>query len=93
MEQTMTIHTPPLTELVRDLPPDIEGELRTYLAYLLQSRAAEPVPHASRGAFSHEVVRQTAGALPDFPEIDGDRTGLIPRQTDAPARDPADDHA
>jgi hypothetical protein len=72
----------PLAELVRDLPPDLEAEIRDFIEFVIEKRRkaelAELEHRAVARGWPPDYFEQTAGSLPDFPDIDGDMGGLDP---------------
>src|SRR5689334_1577918 len=72
----MTTTGKPLAELVEELPPDLQIEVRDFVEFLLQKRRRVEPPEA-RG-WPPGYFERTAGSLPDFPDVDGDMQGIDP---------------
>lgn len=78
----MTTTEKPLAELVQELPPDLQTEIRDFVEFLLEKRRravlAEAEQHTMENGWPPGYFDRTAGALPDFPEIDHDTGGIDP---------------
>ncbi|HEY3227628.1 MAG TPA: DUF2281 domain-containing protein [Roseiflexaceae bacterium] len=72
----------PLADLVRDLPPDLEAEIRNFVEFLIEKRQSAERAELERRAIANGwptgYFEQTAGSLPDFPDVDGDMSGIDP---------------
>jgi hypothetical protein len=71
--------TETLETKLRELPPDMLGEVEDFVEFLLEKRRrAELERQALAHGWPPGYFEQTAGSIPDFPDVDGDMSGFGP---------------
>src|SRR5689334_8149806 len=78
----MTTSEMTLEDKIRALPPDLQREVEDFIEFLLaKQRRAELAAleqQAVANGWPPGFFTQTAGSIPDFPDIDGDMSGIDP---------------
>jgi hypothetical protein len=72
----MTITEKSLAELIHELPPNLHGQVRDFVEFLLEKQRRVEPPEA-RG-WPSGYFERSAGSLPDFPDVDSDMSGIDP---------------
>lgn len=69
----------PLVEKLRSLSPDRLHSVEHFVDYLLdQQRRAELEAQAVANGWPEGYFTNVIGSMPDFPDVDGDMSGLDP---------------
>jgi len=82
----MAIIEQTLADKLRALTPDRLRSVEHFVGYLLEQQKAELEAQAVAKGWPAGYFERTAGSIPDFPDVDGDMSGLDP------SLDQSDDH-